>query len=297
MCILPFLDSSILCWNSIFEALQLLMRRSFVSSMGSSVLLFRCANCTILPCPCIGQHYHLSSRCVSPLTFSRHLYISGFGESSTSRRGSGFRGDSVAAFSRRSLKLSGSSRLSCDIFQSRTQLLRFNVGVTVGTRKYVRRLTTVSTKEREWQEFDAALQHKDVAGALEVLDVLNSFEAVTMRLPAAGSSPGSMDVEPAGSRIGHRQTVDDLEILDALDMTSDLVQLGKGYEWLLSKGFLPNFGKNKVNGTCAFSRSILICSVAFIDMSDIFYSFFQKVWCRFWCSINLCRESEREKAN
>ncbi|CAM6104316.1 unnamed protein product [Calypogeia fissa] len=121
--------------------------------------------------------------------------------------------------------------------------------LTDGTRRDGRLVAIASTKEREWHK--DTVQHKDLAGALEVSDFLNCFESVAgslapPELVASTSTPSSLkDAYMARSSTELPHTLDDLRILDACQVAQDLVQVGMAYDLLVCNGFLPNFGKDK----------------------------------------------------
>jgi hypothetical protein len=117
------------------------------------------------------------------------------------------------------------------------------------------------------------------AAAPEFLDVVNSLESVAVssslaeaELAPSTSYPSFLEDwnDGATRQIGRGPWTqpDVFNLLDACQMVSDLTQVGKAYDWLLSKGFLPNFGKETNRGTLSFLKSLCSVQLSFTQLSS-----------------------------
>ncbi|GER52774.1 nuclear cap-binding protein subunit 1 [Striga asiatica] len=86
---------------------------------------------------------------------------------------------------------------------------------------------------REWQEYEEAVNRKDLGRALRIL------RDVSLELDIASTEP----TRAASGELGLMGLQRDWEVLDTCLNADDLRLVGSAYAFLKDRGFLPNFGK------------------------------------------------------
>ncbi|CAA0842135.1 Unknown protein [Striga hermonthica] len=92
---------------------------------------------------------------------------------------------------------------------------------------------------REWQEYEEAVNRKDLARALRILT------DVSLELEIASTEPA----RAASGELGFMGLQRDWEVLDTCLNADDLRLVGSAYAFLKDRGLLPNFGKYSSIGT------------------------------------------------
>jgi hypothetical protein len=126
--------------------------------------------------------------------------------------------------------------------------------------------------QREWQEFEDAVERQDLGRALRALEVLNRFESDTAESSTTFvQQNGTIDVLDKKDIIGEpfflQQVLQEeetkpspqfrsvliprrecLKMLDTCQSALDLQLVGQAYNWLKLRGLLPSFGKFRAQG-------------------------------------------------
>lgn len=96
---------------------------------------------------------------------------------------------------------------------------------------------------REWRDYEEAVKRKDLAGALQFLQSLETEQRPTVEPFGEGNSPVA---ELTRSRFRELELFGpqrDWEVLDTCMNADNMKLVGNAYKFLKDRGFLPNFGK------------------------------------------------------
>ncbi|CAA3011547.1 uncharacterized protein LOC111381501 isoform X1 [Olea europaea subsp. europaea] len=107
----------------------------------------------------------------------------------------------------------------------------FSAHAQVVTRKDCARTRTRVL--REWQEYEEAVKHKDLAKALRLLK----------DIPIESENSSIESTQLSGGELGLFGSDRDWEVLDTCLNADDMMLVGSAYAFLKDRGFLPNFGK------------------------------------------------------